>query len=100
MNAAPNSRNGKKTGPRRVRMTAMVRPNTVMRTAQTSSTRMLSHSPLSTAGNDATALSQSKNVSWTRGHPDECVSTHPSAPTTRIVLIDAMAADRTVRERR
>ena len=42
-----------------------------MSTAQTAITRMLSHRPASTAGNESTALSQSKYVSWTRSQPGE-----------------------------
>ena len=43
-----------------VRITAIVRLNATMRTAHSAITRMLSQRPSSTAGNDETALSQSK----------------------------------------
>ncbi len=58
--AVPSRRIGKKTGPRRVRMIATVRLTTRISTQQISITRMLSQRPSRTAGNDETALSQSK----------------------------------------
>ena len=55
-----NTRTGNATGPRKVRPTAINSPSTAMMTPQTAMIRILSHSPSSTAGNDATALSHEK----------------------------------------
>ena len=61
---------------------------------------MLSHSPSSTAGNELTATSRSKNVSRTRGQPGaEVIASHPTVAKTTVDS-SATSVDRRVRERR
>ncbi len=75
-------------------------PRTAMRTAQMAMIRTLSQRPSRTAGKDATALSQLKKVSWTRGHPGEDVTTRTAATAmTRVVSAESVV-ERTERRRR
>ena len=56
----PSRRSGNAIGPRVVRMTAMVRLTITMAIAEITMILTFIHSPASTAGNESTALSQSK----------------------------------------
>ena len=64
------------------------------------STRMLSHSPASTAGSDSHAITGSKNVACTRGQPGELVTTRTSDPAKTTVETSATSVERRARERR
>ncbi len=57
---------------------------------------MLSQSPASTAGNESTALSQSKYVSLTRSHPGEVTTSAATTPSSTTVEVAAIAALRRV----
>jgi hypothetical protein len=81
-------------------MIASVIPRIAIATPQISMIRMLSQRPLRTAGNESTALSQLKNVSWTRGHPSERVTSQTMSPPMTIVEAAETSAERVVRARR
>jgi hypothetical protein len=65
-----------------------------MSTPQISITRMLSHSPVATAGSASQARAGSKKVSRTRGQPGVEVMPRANPTTTITVLVTAMTVDR------
>ena len=62
-------------------------------TTATSRTRMLSHRPSSTWGNDLTKYSPEKKVSLTRGQPGESFKPMTMTTTNTMVLIRLVIVD-------
>ena len=98
--AAASARTGNHSGPRKVRTVAMASPTTTISTAQTASTRTLSHNPDRMSGSESLATSQSRKVSRTRGQPGESTVAVPTTARNTTVLVPASTVERRARPRR